>query len=348
MNIFTNSFNVLQIVGFICITYSLLQIIFDRQMILRIKIALLVSCMVSTGVICCELMCRKNYMLSIDGLIFWIAMKYVLMALFPVAVLSALEYKAYINTVVGAVTFMLISMFMISLIWNFFYPVYFDVIDYGRYVNQGIWWIRSLMMFAIYAVSLGIVFHRKYTLGYEETSGIIMLGVMFIACVFWTDIEFHGDVLGMFSGLAVLILTNIFHTLSAKTCPITSLPYVDILKKRIGRVHIKSNLLISKFIVNGLDEINSEFGRTLGNKYFYATVRTVSEKLKPYGSLYRCVGNKFIFIGKDTEKLHEVLNEIRLTEMTSKKFGEFGMNIEIETRVYKPDEAIELKKYCYL
>lgn len=335
-------------IGIICIVHSLFQIVHNNRIGERVKRASVWACVLAGLVIFCQWL----YFIALDlfpnSIVLTViaSMKYIILSFFPVVVLSALEKDTYIHSLSNAFLVIIMGGYYMSLVLNYFQPIFFTLDEHGCFTKEPFFFVHSIVMFIIYTIAFIMLFKKKYTISVQEVAAIIALIAIFIFAIFCTDVDFHPGVLEALCGVAVMILTFMFQALEAKICPVTTLPYLNILLSDKKKLNSKKRKIIYIFTVDGLKAYNEEYGKKAGDKYFYAVAKTIADSFKHSGSSYRCTGNTILLFANDSERFSNDLIEFMGNTHTDKQYGDYRMNIDVCSMVYDKNTIIkDLKKY---
>lgn len=226
----------------------------------------------------------------------------------------------------GKAVFITTVIYVISMLLNLIFPIYFGVKVNGDYAEGLIWYVRPLIMTVTYFAAFSEIVKKKYILSMGEIKTVNHIIVLFIIGVVYTDIYYVGEIIEMITAAGFSFITSMFNNLEMKTDPVTRLANRILYTEDAFKNRDASDLVVVSLDVNELKKVNDNKGHATGDAYLKASALTYNKYLQKYGKLYRTGGDEFVFLGKNKEEVTRIFEKLCHQPMTDPDFGEFELS----------------------
>jgi len=166
------------------------------------------------------------YGYGIPGNQYWVFIGYFIVyqvpVLVPVIYCDALN-PAFGKSHLGILIRFTAFIYGVSMVLNFFYPIYFYINENAVYMQKDFWFIRPLVVVIIYFVIFSNVLLDKYALTKTEVNTFNYVLVLFIIGVLYTDFFYAGQIIELVLASGFSFMTRMFQNLELKTDPVTRL-----------------------------------------------------------------------------------------------------------------------------
>ena len=243
----------------------------------------------------------------------------------PLAYSDAVD-PTFLQSKNGKAVFITTVVYVISMLLNLIFPIYFSVNADGDYVEEILWYVRPVIMSVTYFSAFAEIIKKKYILSMGEIKTVNHLIVLFIIGVVYTDIFYVGEIIEMITAAGFSFITSMFNNLEMKTDPVTRLANRILYTEDAFKYQDSSDLIVVSLDINELKKVNDNRGHAAGDAYLKASALTYNKYLQNYGKLYRTGGDEFVFLGKNKEGVTKVLKTLCAQPMTDPEFGDFELS----------------------
>ncbi|SDB42499.1 diguanylate cyclase (GGDEF) domain-containing protein [Butyrivibrio sp. INlla16] len=155
-------------------------------------------------------------------------------------------------------------------------------------------------------------------------AGFVGLTMLLGFLASWINYDFKTLWVGL--GIAYILMYLAVSELYNKKDVITNLPNRNAYEKTMAYIKDKYNAILM-VDMNDLKKYNDTKGHKTGDRYIYATARTLADAFEGHGRLYRVGGDEFCLVSKDSE---EVLDAIAASVLEKgscdEKYGDFPIS----------------------
>ncbi len=243
----------------------------------------------------------------------------------PLAYSDAVD-PTFLQSKNGKAVFITTVIYIISMIINLIFPIYFSVDADGDYIEEMLWYLRPAIMSVTYFSAFAEIIKKKYILSMGEIKTVNHLIVLFIIGVMYTDIFYVGEIIEMITAAGFSFITSMFNNLEMKTDPVTRLANRILYTEDAFKLKDSSDIVVVSLDINELKKVNDNYGHATGDAYLRASAHTYNKYLQNYGKLYRTGGDEFVFLGKNKDDIVKVMKKLCAQPKTDPEFGEFVLS----------------------
>ena len=207
---------------------------------------------------------------------------------------------------------------------NIFIPILFRHEDKVMYFEP-LAIIMHILCFVAFIIML-VDMVMAMSFDYEDIFLGAFVGLTMFIGLIASWVNYDLKTLWVALGISYLLMYLAIAELYNKKDVITGLPNRNAYEKYIA--HIKDNYKSIMMIdMNELKHYNDTMGHEMGDKYIYATARTLAEAFEGYGMLYRIGGDEFCIISRDSGKeLAKIAQKLLDEGRCYVKYGDFPIN----------------------
>ncbi|WP_051671589.1 GGDEF domain-containing protein [Oribacterium sp. P6A1] len=271
--------------------------------------------------------------------LFGYSIVYTVPMIVPIAYSDAVD-PDYLKSKNGRAVSFITLIYVISMILNLIFPIYFSVNADGEYSEEILWYIRPVIMSYSYFSAFAEIIKKKYILSMGEIKTVNHIIVLFIIGVVYTDIFYIGEIIEMIMAAGFSFITSMFNNLEMKTDPVTRLANRILYTEDAFKYQDTSDLIVVSMDVNELKKVNDNCGHAAGDEYLKASALTYNKHLQAYGKLYRTGGDEFVFLGKNLEAVTKVIKKLVDQPMTDPEFGDFKLSTAFGIVEKQKDESV--------
>ncbi len=161
---------------------------------------------------------------------------------------------------------------------------------------------------------------------YEDSFLISFVGITMLLGLLASWLNYDVKTLWVALGISYLLLYLAIAERYNKKDSITGLPNRNAYDK--AAAHIKANYnSILVIDMNNLKKYNDTMGHAAGDKYIFATARTISDAFADCGKFYRIGGDEFCLVSKcSKEELERIAEQILKAGFCKKEYGDFPIS----------------------
>ena len=260
---------------------------------------------------------RTDFMLN-----FVTCMVYLMM---PVALISFSTIYAHIKRKVRHyVGLDAIILLAIADVANIFFPILFYHEDSQMIFLPMGFWLHILCFVAFIILLIDLI--NEQSVDYEDTFLVTFVGITMLIGLLASWINYDVKTLWIAIGISYLLTYLAIAELYNKRDAITGLPNRNAFEKFSAYIK-KDYSSILMVDMNSLKKYNDTMGHITGDKYIYATAKTIDDAFAGHGKLYRVGGDEFCLVSKSSkEELTEIAEQILRTGCCKKEYGDFPIS----------------------
>ncbi|MCR5344227.1 MAG: GGDEF domain-containing protein [Butyrivibrio sp.] len=260
---------------------------------------------------------KTDYILNLVTCIVYLMIPLALSTFFAIYAHSIRKIRHY----VGVTTIILLAVMDII---NIFYPILFYHENSNMYFKP-LSLIMHILCFVAFLILLADMILAK-SFDYEDTFLATFVGVtMFIGLLAsWINYDLKTLWLGL--GISYLLMYLAVSELYNKKDFLSGLPNRNAYEKTIA--HMKNNYATIVMIdMNDLKRYNDTMGHAAGDRYIFATSKTLADAYAESGKLFRIGGDEFCLISSNTkEELSRIAEALLKNGKCNPKYGDFPIN----------------------
>ena len=341
--------NFFSVIATLIFIYTIISVATDIVLDKRIKKA----CYISFGILA-GLLVAENIIFYIKGMnlkyfnkVCMAAQAYISLASIwtPFVFLLSIEKEKYIHTTKGAWMFMLVSAYTTTVLMNIFLPIYYIIDSFGQCHLCKMYFIRPLLVFILYGTLVYTVIHSRYIVTKYEILNIAYNIALRTVGAYFYVFNYVGEITALIMALHMMSNIGLFRSFSMKRDRNSGLPNQHIYNISVERQNNTKDLVAAVILINGVKEINTQYGCEKGDEYIRSVSRTLNKELKPYGNLYHVSSTQLIFLGTDIFQVNGVLSSQK-QKCTNEKYGIYIMDYDygVAQRNYGEDARTTTKR----
>lgn len=264
---------------------------------------------------------------------------FIIINLLPFVFLSMMK-KSFFCSTKGIIVGAMVSANIITLLLNLNFPILFDITKSNGYVQNKFNWVRPTLIALTYFLVMADVFKQRYQMTRAEKNMANQIFGLFIAAFIFYDVFYVGEVISVFLGMGLMLLTAMFHGLELKTCSITGLLNNYVYKNDAVLMEHRKDLVVVSIDLNDLKKVNDTLSHDEGDKYIRANARTIADAIEPYGKLYRKGGDEFAFLGTNLIEVTRALSDLQKVTNTNPVYGKYNLSFSFGAVIKAKDETV--------
>ncbi|WP_029324526.1 GGDEF domain-containing protein [Butyrivibrio sp. AE3004] len=260
---------------------------------------------------------RSDFVLNFIASMDYLMIPIILSSLFIVYGPKRGSFK-YVFSIIG------IIILAVADIINIFVPVVFYHKNLQMYYAPSGLAMYVLCMVVFIILLADMVLIKSFD--YEDIFLVAFVGITMAIGVIAAWFNYDLRTLWEGLGIAYLLMYLAVSELYNKTDVITGLPNRNAYEKAMA--HIRDNFKTILMVdMNGLKNYNDTKGHKIGDKYIYATAKTLADAFENKGKLYRVGGDEFCFVSKYSgEEVERIVREVLEKGKCADEYGDFKID----------------------